>query len=187
MIEREIEHQQAGRPAGIVAKMNSLEDRRIVEFLSRASQAGVPIKLIVRGFCCLRPQVPGLTENIEITSVIGRFLEHSRIFHFRNGAENEVDGEFFIGSADWMYRNLNRRVELIAPVVEPNCRQRLWEVLQLLLADRRQTWDMDAEGNYSQRKPTNDEEAVGIHERLMQMARRAADRVGLTLDSDEKA
>ncbi len=187
MIEREIEHQQAGRPAGIVAKMNSLEDRRIVEVLSRASQAGVPIKLIVRGFCCLRPQVPGLTENIEIMSVIGRFLEHSRIFHFRNGAEYEVDGEFFIGSADWMYRNLNRRVELIAPVVEPNCRQRLWEVLQMLLADRRQTWDMDAEGNYTQRKPTNDEEAVGIHERLMQMARRAADRVGLTLDSDEKA
>ena len=104
LIAREIEHQQRGRPARIVAKMNQLEDPEIIEALCAASGAGVSIDLIVRGFCCLRPGVPGRTERIRIRSIVGRFLEHSRIFHFTNGHANPVDGDFFIGSADWMSR-----------------------------------------------------------------------------------
>jgi len=114
LIDREIEHQKAGRPAGIIAKMNSLEDRRIIRRLYAASRAGVKIRLIVRGFCCLHPGLEGVSENIEVLSVIGRFLEHSRVFYFRNGATEPLGGRFLIGSTDWMYRNLNRRVELVA-------------------------------------------------------------------------
>ena len=90
----------------------------------------MPIDLIVRGFCVLRPGVPGLTENIRVVSVIGRFLEHSRIFYFRNGAEHELDGEFYIGSADWMYRNLDARVEAVTPIETRALRQELWTILQ---------------------------------------------------------
>src|SRR6202034_770118 len=98
LIEREAEHQRAGRPARIVAKMNQLEDPHFIEGLCRASVAGVSIELIIRGFCCLRPGVPGQTENIRVRSIIGRFLEHSRVFHFANGKENPVEGEVYIGS-----------------------------------------------------------------------------------------
>ena len=131
LIEREIDNHQAGRPARIVGKMNQLEDPEICLLLSRASQAGVPIDLIVRGFCCLRPGVPGLTENIRIRSIIGRFLEHSRIFHFAAGADDPLDGEFFIGSADWMHRNLSERVEAVVPILERRLRARLWEILEI--------------------------------------------------------
>src|SRR5678816_709386 len=106
MIEREVENHRAGRPARIIAKMNALEEKKVCRALYRASQAGIKIDLVVRGFCTLKPGVPGLSENIRVISVIGRFLEHSRIFYFRNGAQDELDGEFYIGSADWMYRNL---------------------------------------------------------------------------------
>ncbi|MFA7237173.1 MAG: polyphosphate kinase 1, partial [Phycisphaeraceae bacterium] len=116
MIERAIANQKAGRPAHIIAKMNSLEHRGICRMLYRASNAGVRIDLIVRGFCCLRPGVKGLSENIRVTSVIGRYLEHSRIFYFRGGAADPIDGEYYIGSADWMYRNLLARVEAITPI-----------------------------------------------------------------------
>ena len=136
--------------------MNQLEDISICEALCAASQAGVPIDLIVRGFCCLRPGVPGLTENIRIMSIIGRFLEHSRIFYFASGAEDPLDGEFFIGSADWMYRNLSARVEAIAPIEHRNLKERLWEILQLSLQDQRQAWDMQSDGTYIQRRPAAD-------------------------------
>lgn len=171
LIDREIEHQQAGRPAGIVAKMNSLEDRKIIRRLYAASRAGVPIKLIVRGFCCLHPELPGVSENIEVSSVIGRYLEHSRIFHFRDGADESTGGKFFIGSADWMYRNLNRRVELVVPIEDAAGRARLWQVLDILLNDKRQAWDMLPDGTYKQRQPSTPEEAVGSQEKLMQIAR----------------
>ena len=173
-IEREIEHQRAGRPARIVAKMNSLEDRKICRALYRASQAGVSIDLIVRGFCTLRPGVEGLSENIGVESVIGRFLEHSRIFYFRNGATDELDGQFFIGSADWMYRNLQARVEAITPVESRPLRQRLWEVIQIMLHDRRSAWDMHSDGSYMQRAPIDGSPTIGAQQALMALARQRA-------------
>jgi polyphosphate kinase len=173
LIEREVEHHRAGRPARIVAKMNSLEERKVCRALYRASQGGLPIDLIVRGFCTLRPGVPGLSENIRVTSIIGRFLEHSRVFYFRNGAKDEVDGEFYIGSADWMYRNLMARVEAVAPVTRKPHRERLWEVLRIMLNDRRQAWDMRPDGTYVQRTPT-DPTAPGTHQVLMAIARQSA-------------
>lgn len=173
-IQQEIAHHQAGRPAEIIAKMNSLEDRRIIRELYRASQLGVPIHMMVRGFCCLRPGVPGLSETIRVSSVIGRFLEHSRIFYFRNGAAEPADGEFFIGSADWMYRNLNRRVEVITPVKDSICRQRLWQILHVAQSDERQAWDMDGNGHYVQRQPSSNDAMAGSHVTLMQLAREAA-------------
>src|SRR5262249_5432909 len=115
LIDREIEHRRHGRPARIIAKLNQLEDREICSALLRASQAEVKIDLIVRGFCVLPPGVPGLSENIQIRSIIGRFLEHSRIYYFQNGTAAPAAGEFYIGSADWMRRNLSERVEVITP------------------------------------------------------------------------
>ena len=113
-----------GRPARIVAQMNQLDDPEMLEALCAASQAGVPIDLIVRGFCTLRPGLPGHTETVRVRSVIGRFLEHARIFHFAAGAEDPIDGDFFIGSADWMHRNLSCRVETVTPVTSRRGRQR---------------------------------------------------------------
>ncbi|HKM57081.1 MAG TPA: polyphosphate kinase 1 [Isosphaeraceae bacterium] len=156
MIEREIAHHQAGRPARVIAKRNQLEDPPICDALCAASRAGVPIDLVIRGFCCLRPGVPGHTENIRIISIIGRFLEHARIFHFASGAEDPLDGEFFIGSADWMQRNLSARVEAVAPVESRALKERLWEILELNLHDQRQAWDMRPDGTYVQRTPVPD-------------------------------
>ncbi|HET9062769.1 MAG TPA: polyphosphate kinase 1 [Candidatus Binatia bacterium] len=170
MIDREAEHASQGRPAGIVAKMNSLEDPQVIQALYRASRAGVPIDLIVRGFCCLRPGVPGLSENIRVMSVVGRFLEHSRVFWFRNGAEDPIDGELYIGSADWMYRNLQNRVEAVTPIEERSLRERLWQTLQVMLGDQRQAWDMDGDGNYVQRSPADAAVELGTHRRLMSLA-----------------
>ena len=174
MIDREAEHAKAGRPAHVVAKMNSLEERKIIRALYRASRAGVKIDLIVRGFCTLRPGVPGLSENISVTSVIGRFLEHSRVFYFRNGQQDPVAGEFYIGSADWMYRNLQARVEATAPIERLSHRQRLWELLQVLLNDRRQAWDLKPDGTYVQRTPGDPEKEIGTHQTLMNLTRAAS-------------
>jgi len=175
MIEREIEHRRAGRPARIVAKLNQVEDLAICRALVGASQAGVPIDLIVRGFCCLLPGVQGWTDNIRVRSIIGRFLEHARIFHFANGAQDPLDGEFYIGSADWMYRNLTRRVEAAAPVDNRMLRARLWEILDVNLRDRRQAWRMQSDGRYVKVPPSEDAlgpEALGSHAWLMETARR---------------
>ncbi|MEO0515327.1 MAG: hypothetical protein AAF086_08555, partial [Planctomycetota bacterium] len=216
MIDREIAHAQAWKDAGshpddrplIVAKMNSLEDRRLCRKLYEASNAGVRIQLIVRGFCTLRPGVEGLSENITVQSVIGRFLEHSRIYHFRNGhgvtsydpakieapapAEGESPSgtaagsttsgaEYYIGSADWMYRNLNNRVECITPIYDPSLQAKLKTILDTMLADDRQTWDMDSEGHYVQRTPPKVTKktahlaatpaVVGTHQHLMDLTR----------------
>jgi polyphosphate kinase len=149
MIHRETEHHRAGRPARIMAKMNALVDPDIIVALYQASQAGVPIDLIVRGICCLRPGLPGISETIRVISVVGRFLEHSRAYYFLNGGDEEV----YIGSADWMPRNLERRIEACAPVEDPTHRQTLRDILLLMLQDNRQAWDLHGDGSYRQRRP----------------------------------
>jgi polyphosphate kinase len=174
LIQREIDNQQAERPARIVAKMNQLEDPEIIEALCEASCAGVAIDLVIRGLCCLRPGIPGRSENIRVRSIIGRFLEHSRIFHFAAGHEDPLEGEFYIGSADWMFRNLSRRVEVAAPITSPGPKQRLWEILATCLRDHRQAWSLNSDGSYSQLRSEGSgegAEAVGTHAALMALTR----------------
>jgi polyphosphate kinase len=174
MIAREAEHKKAGRPAQIIAKMNSLEMKSICRALYDASKTGLDIDLIVRGFCCLKPGVKGLSDSIRVMSVIGRFLEHSRIFYFRNGAADPVDGEFYSGSADWMYRNLLARVEVITPILDRSLRERMWEILQIMLNDKRQAWDMKPDGTYIQRTPpagSTGPDAVGTHKTMIDLTR----------------
>ncbi|WPU64184.1 polyphosphate kinase 1 [Peredibacter starrii] len=166
-IQQEIKNKKAGKPARIIAKMNSMEDEVITEALYEASQMGVDITLIVRGFCCLRPGQPGLSDNIKVISIIGRFLEHSRVFYFANGSENYQDGEFFIGSADWMHRNLHNRVELIAPIYESRLKDKLWEFVDIMLNDNRQAWILNPDGTYSQKTPQDGEDERGTHTLLM--------------------
>lgn len=184
MIEREADHARQGRPAQIIAKFNNMEENDISLALYGASSAGVEIDLIVRGFCCIRPQVPELSERIRVQSVIGRFLEHSRIFYFRNGAKDPVDGEFFIGSADWMYRNLHARVEAIVPILDRALKEKCWEMLQLTLKDQRQTWQMNADGSYMQRKGSD----PGLHNQLMMLSKQRIkipeDQILLTDESE---
>jgi polyphosphate kinase len=160
LIRREIQHRQAGRPSGIHAKMNQLQDAGMIRELYRASQAGVPINLNVRGLCCLRAGVPGLSETIRVFSTLGRFLEHSRIYRFENGG----DPEFFIGSADWMRRNLNRRMETIMPVTDPTLKKELEQTLQVYENDNCSAWDMKPHGRYKQRRPRKGEERRAAQE-----------------------
>jgi len=169
LIELETENAKKGLPARIIAKMNSLEEKDISRALYEASRQGVKIDLIVRGVCCLRPGVPGLSENIRVISVIGRFLEHSRIFYFRGGAKHPLDGNFYIGSADWMYRNLAARVEAVVPVENRLLRDRLWEILNIHLEDQRQAWDMQPSGEYVQRRDSLNPDVPGSHQRLMSL------------------
>ncbi|WP_309734944.1 polyphosphate kinase 1 [Chamaesiphon sp. OTE_75_metabat_556] len=165
-IDREIEHVRAGKTGRIVVKMNALVDPKTIEHLYRASQAGVSIDLIVRGMCCLRPGVPNVSENIRVTSIIGRFLEHSRIYYFQNGGDANV----FIGSADWMTRNLDRRVEVITPIEDPEISNDLQEILGIMLSDNRQAWDMHSNGSYKQRRPQPGTEEQSTQQILMDMA-----------------
>jgi polyphosphate kinase len=175
LIKREIEHKLAGRPARIIAKMNQLEDPELIEALCEASRAGISIDLIIRGFCCLRPGIPGQTENIRIRSIIGRFLEHSRIAYFANGKEDHLEGDFFIGSADWMVRNLSKRIEVATPILAKEPKRRLWEFLDICLSDKRQAWVLDSNGTYSQLRPDGEgsstgAEAPGTHRAMMDLA-----------------
>jgi len=153
LIRREIEHAQQGRGGHIRAKMNSLVDPGIIALLYEASQAGVTIELIIRGMCCLYPGRKGLSESIRVVSIIGRFLEHSRIFWFGNGGNPEV----YIGSADWMPRNLDRRVEAVTPVEETTLREQLERLLQVYLDDNRGAFDMQSTGDFTQRHPDGTE------------------------------
>jgi polyphosphate kinase len=177
LIARETANKRAGRPARIIAKMNQLEDPQISTALCEAAQAGVSIDLIVRGFCCLRPGVKGITDSIRVRSIVGRFLEHSRIFYFAAGSEQPLQGEFFIGSADWMYRNLSSRVEVIAPVTALAARERLWEILDIALSDQRQSWQMDANGVYTQLQPAasgEGPETIGSQQALIRITKARA-------------
>ena len=148
MIQREIEWQKQGRSGRILIKMNSLVDEEIIRALYRASMAGVEIDLIIRGICCLKPGVPGVSDNIRVVSIIGRFLEHSRAFYFGNGG----NGELFMGSADFMPRNLDRRVETIFPVLDQKLVESVVADLELMLRDNRKSWEMNPDGTYSRTK-----------------------------------
>ena len=149
LIRREIEHAREGRDGHIRAKMNSLVDPDIIALLYEAAAANVRVELIIRGMCSLYPGREGLSESISVVSIIGQFLEHSRIFWFGNGGSPEV----YIGSADWMSRNLDRRVEAVTPVEDPNLRGRLERLLELYLKDNRGAWDMQSDGSFIQRQP----------------------------------
>jgi polyphosphate kinase len=161
LIEREAEHARQGGAGRIVAKMNSLVDAAVIDALYAASQAGVEIDLIVRGICCLRPGMPGVSEHIRVRSIIGRFLEHSRVWHFGNAGADE----FFIGSADWMPRNFERRVEAVVPVEAPRLQARLGSLLRTCLEDNRLAWELDSAGNWTQCVP--DGEVFSTHARLI--------------------
>ncbi|HEX4054331.1 MAG TPA: polyphosphate kinase 1 [Tepidisphaeraceae bacterium] len=167
-IRREADHARAGKEARITAKMNALQDLQIIDELYAASQAGVKIEFFVRGFCCLRPGVPGMSQNIRVASILGRFLEHSRIYHFLNGGAEE----FFIGSADWMNRNLDWRVEAISPVEDPALRDRLREILDVMRAARLHAWELGSEGTWRPLTPSDGEPAVEAQTALMDRARK---------------
>lgn len=157
LIEREMEHQRNGRPARIIAKINSLTDTKLIRTLYEASQNGVPIDLLVRGVCTLRPGVPGLSDTITVTSIVGRFLEHSRIFYFLSGGEEDI----YIGSADWMQRNLDRRVELLAPIIDPKLRKHIKEdLLDLCLRDNVKARRLQPDGSYERVGASEGEERV---------------------------
>jgi polyphosphate kinase len=149
MIRRETALASAGKSGRIIAKMNSIVDEQIIEALYDASRAGVEIDLIVRGICCLRPGVAGASDNIRVMSVIGRFLEHSRLFYFAN----DTEPEYYIGSADWMTRNFDRRVEAIVPVDDVLLHEKLYAILRTSLEDNREAWDLAPDGSYTQRNP----------------------------------
>jgi polyphosphate kinase len=169
MIQREIHHCRNGVNGRIVAKMNALVDPPIIRSLYEASQAGVQIDLIVRGICALRPGVEGISDNIRVISIVGRFLEHSRIYYFHNHGQSEI----YIGSADWMGRNLTRRVEAIAPIEDPTSAQELQEILGVLLADNRHAWELQSDGSYIQRYPNHPNEEQSAQAIFMEMALKA--------------
>jgi polyphosphate kinase len=146
LIEREIDHARAGRPAGIRVKLNGLSDGEIIEALYRASQSGVPVDAVVRGICALRPGVPGLSDTIRVVGAVGRFLEHGRLFRFENGGEPD----YYTGSADWRPRNLRRRIEVVTPVEDPEARRRIDEIFELELSDE-DAWELRRDGSYVQR------------------------------------
>ncbi|MGD8492811.1 MAG: polyphosphate kinase 1 [Desulfobacterales bacterium] len=165
LIQREIQHSQEGHPAGIWAKMNQLQDARMIRELYRAGQAGVPITLNIRGLCCLRAGVPGLSENIRVYSTLGRFLEHARIYRFENGG----DPEFFIGSADWMQRNLNRRMETIMPVTDSVLKMELEETLRVYENDNCSAWDMQPDDTYVKRQPHKNQERHAAQKKFIEL------------------
>jgi polyphosphate kinase len=144
-IQREIEHQQAGRPARIRFKMNSLVDEQIIDELYRASMAGVRVEVLVRGMCALRPGVPGLSDHITVHSVLGRYLEHSRVFAFDNGGDPDI----YIGSADMMHRNLDRRVETLVKITQTDQILQLSEIFDLGMGSTTAVWELKANGSWS--------------------------------------
>ncbi len=171
-IEREVAHAAAGRPAGIVAKMNSLVDPEVIRALYGASRAGVEIDLLVRGICCLRPGVQGVSETIRVRSVVGRFLEHSRVVWFRDGGRDTM----MLGSADWMQRNLNARVEAVFPVDDPSLKRKLQQVLDIQWRDTVKGRELHADGVYRHVKRRPGQRKVDSQRRLLELsARRAAE------------
>jgi len=176
-IERERDNALAGKPARIIAKLNALVDQEIIEKLYEASCAGVKIDLIVRGICCLRPGIPDLSENIRVVSIVGRFLEHSRIYYFENAGENVL----YLSSADWMPRNLVRRVEIAFPVEDPNLRKEITqEVLPAFLNDRVKSRQLQSDGTYVRLHPEKDQPASQAQLFFRQISRNQAKRLAET-------
>ncbi len=165
-IEQEARNQQEGKPARVIAKINGLLEPAVVRALYRASQAGVRIDLICRGICALRPQLPGVSDNIRVISIVDRFLEHSRIFYFDNGG----DPQLYLGSADWMDRNLSRRVEVVIPVEPPELKQRLREILAISLADNVKARELLPDGSYRRVQPEPGQPLVRSQERFLELA-----------------
>ena len=170
LIKREINYAKNGLPAKIIAKMNSLVDPEIIKLLYIASQEGVKIELIIRGMCCLYPQKKGLSENIKVTSIIGRFLEHSRIFWFNN----DGDAEVFIGSADWMRRNLDRRVEAVTPIEEHKIKKEIKHLLDSYLEANKDSWNMQSDGSYTKNQILNDKKKY-IQEKIIKHYKKEED------------
>ncbi|MBC7661691.1 MAG: polyphosphate kinase 1 [Chitinophagaceae bacterium] len=166
LIQREIDEQKAGGKGLIIAKMNALVDLKLIDKLYEASKAGVEIRLLVRSICCLRPGVPGLSENITVRSVVGRFLEHSRVLYFRNRGKEEV----FLGSADWMPRNMDRRIEVIFPVEDPTAKKQIIsEILPIYWADTENSWQLDADGSYH--RVASQDAAANSQQKFIEIAR----------------
>jgi polyphosphate kinase len=163
MIRREIDHAKQGKPAGIVAKMNSLEDPELIELLYEASDAGVEMDFVVRGVCRLVPGKPGLSERIRVRSILGRFLEHSRCYIFANDGHPE----YYIGSADWMHRNLDARIEAITPITSPSLQHYVQYVMEVYLKDNYQSWICQPDGSYQKVRPQDGEPTLASHPTLM--------------------
>jgi polyphosphate kinase len=165
LIDREMEHAQRGRPARIIIKNNAVADVGMMKTLYRASQAGVRVDLIVRGVCCLRPGIPGISGNISVRSIVGRFLEHSRIYYFQNDGNEEV----FIGSADLMERNLDRRVEVVSPIKDPTIKRHLRDtVLEALLNDTHRAWELQSNGSYVPVRPVEGADTLNAQQFLLE-------------------
>ncbi|MEE2671408.1 MAG: polyphosphate kinase 1 [Bdellovibrionota bacterium] len=175
LIEKQEKRALAGAKVRIVAKMNSMEDAVISQALYKASQAGVQIDLIVRGFCCLKPGVKDLSENIRVLSVIGRFLEHSRVYFFSE-PDKDWEGEYYIGSADWMHRNMHARVEVMTPILADNVKAKIAGFLEVLMQDQRSAWELNADGSYTQRKGS---EKTGTHFIMMKKTQDEVDSFDL--------
>jgi polyphosphate kinase len=169
LIRREMVHQKKGREGHLVFKVNAIVDRPMIRLLYEASRAGVKIDLLVRGICCLRPGIPGVSENIRVRSAVGRFLEHSRVYYFRNGGEEEV----YLGSADLMPRNINRRVEVLFPVEQAALvRQLRDDVLEAYLADNLRSRRMLPDGTYERVRPAGREKPLDVQDHLIALQRR---------------
>lgn len=168
LIDVEIQEAKKGKKSGIIAKMNSLEDPHIIQKLYEASQAGVQIDLIVRGVCRLYPQRSGLSENIRVHSILGRFLEHSRIYYFHHAGEER----YYIGSADWMHRNLDARVEAVTPIKQIALKNYLSFLLKLILSDNCQRWVLNSDGNYSRQNCESEKTQISTHKVLMEQAKK---------------
>jgi polyphosphate kinase len=165
-IEREIELHSPENPGLIQFKSNALEDKDITKALYRASQAGVHVDLIIRDTCRLRPGIEGLSENIRVVSIVGRFLEHTRIYYFKNNGSEE----YFIGSADLMKRNLESRVEVVTPIEDRNCQKRLREMIDIQLDNKRSVWDMQSDGTYIKRQADKGDDQRTVQEILIELA-----------------
>jgi polyphosphate kinase len=186
LIAREQRRAEAGQPAEILAKMNSLIDDEIIHATYAASRAGVRIRLNVRGICALRPGVPDVSDGIEVVSIVDRFLEHSRIYYFLNGGDEEV----FLASGDWMTRNLDKRVELMFPIDDPTHKARVLQVLRSMFLDTEKARWLRADGTYERRRPARGEETFRVQLHLQEEARRRASlahgRAGVVLQPEER-